>query len=253
MLEDPYRWVEAVQNRREYLDDQLKKASPVIAVCYNDGILIITTTPGPRKIFEVYNQISLASIGHPADIEKLRKMLIDIAHIEGFNLSASDVNLQRLVNFGIAPVIKEAFDDLIRSPYLARALLAELDPVKEGYSFYTVDPDGNFRGSNDFAAIGCAESIKNIEFSLRDYDVDSLFVSAFDSALRAWAFGRFAVEDKSGNTEVTDEDIGSFLRQELQEYKIECGILDRQAPTLSKFRMIGKDEIAVIVKEIGSF
>ena len=81
MLEDPYRWVEAVQNRREYLDDQLKKASPVIAVCYNDGILIITTTPGPRKIFEVYNQISLASIGHPADIEKLRKMLIDIALI----------------------------------------------------------------------------------------------------------------------------------------------------------------------------
>ncbi len=253
MLEDPYRWVEAVQNRREYLDDQLKKASPVIAVCYNDGILIITTTPGPRKIFEVYNQISLASIGHPADIEKLRKMLIDIAHIEGFNLSASDVNLQRLVNFGIAPVIKEAFDDLIRSPYLARALLAELDPVKEGYSFYTVDPDGNFKGSNDFAAIGCAESIKNIEFSLRDYDVDSLFVPAFNSALRAWAFGRFAVEDKSGNTEATDEEIGSFLRQELQEYKIECGILDRKAPTLSKFRVIGKDEIAVIAKEIGSF
>ena len=29
MLEDPYRWVEAVQNRREYLDDQLKNASPV--------------------------------------------------------------------------------------------------------------------------------------------------------------------------------------------------------------------------------
>ena len=253
MLEDPYRWVEAVRNRREYLEDQLQNTSPVVAVRYNDGILLLTTTPGPRKIFEIYNQISYASIGHPADIEKLRKLLIDVAHIEGFNLSASDVNLSRLVNFGIAPIIKEAFDDLIRSPYLARALLAELDPVNDGHSFYTVDPDGNFESSNDFAAIGPEDSIKNIKSYLSGYCVESSFVSAFHLALRAWACGRFAVDDKSVGEELTDEDISSFLRQQIQEYRIECGVLERQAPTTSKFRLISKDEITVIVKEVGSF
>tara|TARA_B100000945_G_scaffold180359_1_gene144507 strand:- start:239 stop:1000 length:762 start_codon:yes stop_codon:yes gene_type:complete len=253
MLEDPYRWVEAVRNRREYLEDQLKNASPVVAVRYIDGILLLTTTPGPRKVFEIYNQISFASIGHPADIEKLRKLLIDVAHIEGFNLSASDVNLSRLVNFGIAPIVKESFDDLIRSPYLARALLAELDPVNDGHSFYTVDPDGNFEGSNDFAAIGSDDSIKSIKSYLHSYSAESSFISAFDSALRAWAFGRFAVEDKSVGEELKDEDISSFLNQHIQGYRIECGVLECQAPTTSKFRLISRDEISAVLKEVGSF
>ena len=55
--------------------------------------------------------------------EKLRKAVIDIAHLEGFNLSAADVTLQRLVSFGIGPLMKAAFDEIFRSPFIARAPL----------------------------------------------------------------------------------------------------------------------------------
>ena len=30
MLEEPYRWVEAINNRREYVEDQLASGSPVV-------------------------------------------------------------------------------------------------------------------------------------------------------------------------------------------------------------------------------
>ena len=132
-------------------------------------------------------------------------------------------------------------------------MLAELDPVKEGYSFYTVDPDGNFEGSNDFAVIGSDDSIKSMKLYLRRYSAESSFISVFDLALRAWACGRFAIDEKSVGEELTDEDISSFLRQQIQGYRIECGVLDRQAPTTSKFRLISMDEMKVIVKEAGSF
>ena len=72
MLEEPYRWVEAINNRRDYLEDQLAGGSPVVGTTYDGGVLLLTTTPGPRKLFEVYNEVAFAAVGHPADIEKLR-------------------------------------------------------------------------------------------------------------------------------------------------------------------------------------
>ena len=136
MLEEPYRWVEAINNRREYLEDQLASGSPVVGTTYADGVLLLTATPGPRKLFEVYDEIAFAAVGHPADIEKLRKAVIDIAHLEGFNLSANDVTLQRLVSFGIGPLMKAAFDELFRSPFIARVMMAELDPDGGGDALF---------------------------------------------------------------------------------------------------------------------
>ena len=107
MLDEPYRWVEAMRNRREYLEDQLKSASPVVSTAYENGLLLLTTTPGPRKLFEIYNQVAFAAIGHPADIEKLRKAMIDIAHVEAFNFSARDLpRMFSSISTSISPSLK---------------------------------------------------------------------------------------------------------------------------------------------------
>ena len=39
MIEEPYRWVEAIANRREYIETQLAPGSPIAALSYRDGIL----------------------------------------------------------------------------------------------------------------------------------------------------------------------------------------------------------------------
>src|SRR6185503_41349 len=42
MIEEPYRWVEAIANRREYIEGQLAPGSPIAALGYRDGILFVT-------------------------------------------------------------------------------------------------------------------------------------------------------------------------------------------------------------------
>src|SRR5436853_4687068 len=83
MIEEPYRWVEAISNRREYIEHQLASGSPITALSYNGGILFLTLSRERQKIFEIYNRIAMGAIGHPGDIERLRMAAIEVTSTEG--------------------------------------------------------------------------------------------------------------------------------------------------------------------------
>src|SRR5207249_10428899 len=99
MIEEPYRWVEAIANRREYVEGQLAPGSPIAALGYREGILFLTLGQMRQKIFEIYDRIAMGAIGHPGDIERLRMAAIELASTEGFTRSATDVSLRRLVHY----------------------------------------------------------------------------------------------------------------------------------------------------------
>jgi proteasome alpha subunit len=244
MLEEPYRWVEAINNRREYLEDQLASGSPVVGMTYAGGVLLLTTTPGPRKLFEVYNEMAFAAVGHPADIEKLRKAVIDIAHLEGFNLSASDVTLQRLVSFGIGPLMKAAFDEIFRSPFIARVMMAELDPVGDGDVFSTIDADGSFAPSGRAAAVsGSEESARVMVAKLQEAAEELPLDEALGVALEAWGLGRLTLDAEEGQ-ETGEEEVRDFLKDGLEGLKVEAAVLDRDHAAKSKFSLLTEDDLA---------
>jgi len=118
MYEEPYRWIEAVANRRNYLDDQFIQGNPLIGVSFAQGILLLTFNRGTEKIYEIYDRIALGGMGHPADLEKLRYTLLDMAHVEGFQRSPADVTASRLMKNGLAPVIKQAFEEIFKAPHI---------------------------------------------------------------------------------------------------------------------------------------
>ena len=243
MLEEPYRWVEAINNRREYLDDQLSGGSPVVGMTYADGVLLLTATPGPRKLFEVYNEIAFAAVGHPADIEKLRKAAIDIAHIEGFNLSARDVTLQRLVSFGIGPMMKAAFDEIFRSPFIARVMLAELDQENGSGLFYTIDSDGSFSQSGRIAALSGTEASAQAMMAKLAASGENLALDeALGMALEVWGLGRLAL-DATGDQIPDDSVVLDFLKGGLEGLKVEAAVLDRNRLTKSKFDLLAEDAL----------
>ncbi|MBM3277769.1 MAG: hypothetical protein FJY95_06780 [Candidatus Handelsmanbacteria bacterium] len=239
MLDEPYRWVEAIRNRREYLEDQLRDASPVVGLAYAEGVLLLTTTPGPRKLFEVYNDIAFAAIGHPADLEKLRKAVIDIAHLEAFNLSSSDVSLQRLVHLGLGPLMKTAFDEIFRSPYIARAMVAELDPANPGERFYTIEADGSFSSAGNAAAVaGARKSEEAVAAHLAALDPAALpLEGALSGVLEAWALGAL-LSEREEEGEPGEEEMRAFLARAGQERRFEAAVLDRSLPTRTKFRLL---------------
>ena len=84
MIEEPYRWVEAIANRREYVEGQLAPGSPIAALGYREGILFVTLGQTRQKLFEIYDRIAMGAIGHPGDIERLRMAAIELASTEGF-------------------------------------------------------------------------------------------------------------------------------------------------------------------------
>jgi proteasome alpha subunit len=144
MTEEPYRWLEAITNRREYIEDQLSPGTPVVALSANPGILLLTTKSSTPKLFEIYDHLALGTVGHPADIEKVRQTAIDAAHLEGFARSPKDVTARRLVSYNLAPALKAAFEQIFAAPLLFRGVLCELGVTPADDNLWRVDYDGSF-------------------------------------------------------------------------------------------------------------
>src|SRR3982750_770914 len=142
MIEEPYRWVEAIANRREYIEAQLAPGSPIAVLGFRDGILFVTIGRNRQKLFEIYDRIAMGAIGHPGDIERLRMGAIELASTEGFTRSAADVSLRRLAHYSLSPVMKTAFEQIYGAPFLARLLFAEIGAQAENDLFLRVEYDG---------------------------------------------------------------------------------------------------------------
>lgn len=144
MTEEPYRWLEAINNRREYIEDQLTPGLPVVALSADPGILLLSIKTSTPKLFEIYDHLALGSIGHPADIEKVRQTVIDAAHVDGFTRSPNDVTARRLVSYNLAPALKSAFEQIFAAPLLFRGILAELGATPADDVLWRLDYDGSF-------------------------------------------------------------------------------------------------------------
>src|SRR6188508_1057956 len=202
MIEEPYRWVEAIANRREYIEGQLAPGSPIAALGYREGILFVTLGQTRQKLFEIYDRIAMGGIGHPGDIERLRMAAIELASTEGFTRSAHDVSLRRLTNYSMSPALKAAFEQIYGAPYLARMLFAELGRGDAPNLFLRLDYDGSIhtnggafgRAFEEFGAIaGTAPATKLMERFLRKQNVTKEPLDeALAVALDAWAIGHLA-------------------------------------------------------------
>jgi proteasome alpha subunit len=265
MYEEPYRWIEAVGNRRQYLDEQFTKGAPVVALAYADGILMLTVSRGTPKLYEIYDRIALGGMGHPADLEKLRFSLLEMAHVEGFNRSPSDVTGARLMKYGLAPTIKQAFEEIYKAPFIAKIMLAELGVKPERDLFLSINYDGNFEESRRWAALGATSGVQarmGRYFDSQPACAQASLAEAVEIALCAWAVGSLAQASSGasegespsvhGSAETTEgaesamPDRAALLahvRQTVAEKSLECVLLERNGPGSSKYRALRSDEL----------
>jgi len=149
MTEEPYRWLEAIGNRREYIRDQLKGGTPVFACSRPEGILLVGVGQGMSKVFEIYDRHAFAALGHPLDIEQIRQAAIAAAHLEGFNRSARDVTLRRLIGFALSTTLKNAFEQIYSSPIIVESIFAELGEAQKEDVLVRVHFDGHHKYVNN--------------------------------------------------------------------------------------------------------
>ena len=259
MIEEPYRWVEAIANRREYIEHQLAGGSPIVALTYRDGILLLTLSRERQKVFEIYDRIAMGAIGHPGDIERLRMAAIEVASTEGFARSAHDVSLRRLANYSLSPALKAAFEQVYGAPYLARMLIAELGRGGSPNLFLRLDYDGSIhtnggafgKSFEEFGVIsGTALSAKLMQRFLQEKNVAAAPLGdALRIAAHAWAVGHLTLPEDSRDEMPAPDAIAVHLREHLAGASIETAVLEHTTPVPMTWRaLVDADARATIAQ-----
>ena len=252
MIEEPYRWVEAIANRREYIETQLAAGSPIAAVGYRDGILFVTLGRVRQKIFEIYDRIAMGAIGHPGDIERLRLAAIELASTEGFTRSAADVSLRRLAHYSLSPVMKSAFEQVYGAPYLARLLFAEIGSSPKEDLFLRIDYDGAIaadgltgRPRQRFAVLsGTRQSAELMEkFLQKEHVTDGALPDAINVAFDAWSVGRMAMGENASKELPERDAVRKHREEELAKAGIEAAVLERDRKSAIRYRTLADEEL----------
>lgn len=189
MTEEPYRWLEAIGNRREYIRDQLKGGTPVFAFSRPEGILLLGVGHGSSKVFEIYDRHGLAALGHPVDIEKVRQAAIEAAHMEGFNRSAQDVTLRRLISFALSATLKNSFEQIFSPPLMVEAIFAELGAASSEDVLVRVHYDGNHHYETSGALLAHSDPKREEEAGVwlrANLKPDDSLARVASAALTAW-------------------------------------------------------------------
>jgi len=253
MIEEPFRWVEAIANRREYIEHQLAGGSPIVALSYDGGILMLTFSRDRRKIFEIYDHIAVGAIGHPGDIERLRMAAIEVASTEGFARSAQDVSLRRMAYYSLSPTLKNAFEQVYGAPFLAKMLFAELGTNGAPDLFLCLDYDGAIYANHSgfgklhepFGVLGSSAAMANVMSRwLRENAAPSLDLpAAIHTALKAWAAGHLIEPGDDGAHVPEEAAIKAHVEAQRNEASIEAMVIEHDAPPHLACRILEKSEL----------
>ena len=244
MNEEPYRWLEAVENRREYVREQLKGGSPAFAARLPDGILLLAIGTGNSKVFELFDRHGLTALGHPADIEKIRQAAIDAAHTEAFTRAPEDVSLRRLVSFGLSPQLKTNFEQIFSAPFLVEMLLVEMHNNPANDMLVRLHFDGSFEfATAPFVVVGShPEPEKAAQTWLNEQlagqtDRETII----ETCLQAWWVMR---ENKSFSELPSEEERRRGWRDATKDRVLEIGWLDRKLQRPARFVWLAGDQFS---------
>ena len=239
MTEEPYRWLEAINNRREYIRDQLKGGTPVFALSRPEGILLLGVGQGQSKVFEIYDRHAFGALGHPVDIEKLRQSAIEAAHVEGFNRSSRDVTLRRLISFALSTTLKSSFEQIFSPPLMVECVFAEVGLTPGADVLVRLHYDGNHHYETSGVLVVHAESKKQEEAAvwLRKTLPGSASLSeAVSFCLTAW---QALTDDKP----FADLAAPTQPVQKIEGRTIEAALLDRAATGSVHYRALDVSQL----------
>ena len=225
MTEEPYRWLEAIGNRREYIRDQLKGGTPVFAVSRPEGIFLFGIGQGMSKVFEIYDRHAFAALGHPVDIEKVRQSAIEAAHLEGFNRSTKDVTLRRLIGFALSPSLKNSFEQIFSPPLMVEAIFAEVGETQPEDILCRVHYDGNHHWETSGVLVAHTDADKEREahdWLVKQVASASNLQAVAAACLAAWR----ALTENKPFAEIT---VSNEFPPNVNGKHIEAALLDRSA------------------------
>jgi proteasome alpha subunit len=143
-----------MQDKAEYAKKGIAKGRSIIAMEYEDGVLLVADNPSASlyKISEVYDSIAFSGAGKYSEFENLRKAGIRHADLKGFMYSREDVTARSLAN-AYSQTLGTIFSQEIK-PLEVEILVVQVGDPGTANEMYRISFDGSIIDEKGFTAIG---------------------------------------------------------------------------------------------------
>ena len=143
-----------MKDRADFARKGIARGRALVAVRYNDGIVIVAENPSEtlRKVSEIYDRIAFAGVGKYNEFDQLRVAGVRAADLKGYQYSRDDVDARSLAN-SYAQMLGTIFTHEMK-PMEVEILVAEVGLVADGDQMFHILYDGTVMDERDYAAIG---------------------------------------------------------------------------------------------------
>ena len=141
---------QVMKDRADYARKGIAQGRSLVALTYDDGILICAENPSRtlHKVSEIYDRIAFAGVGRYSEFESLRILGVRHADVKGFTYSREDVDARSLAN-AYAQTLHQVFTHEMK-PMEVEILVAEVagEPVDDQlfrirYDGFVIDEHGS--------------------------------------------------------------------------------------------------------------
>ena len=166
-----------MQDKAEYAKKGIAKGRSIIAMEYEDGVLLVADNPSASlyKISEIYDSIAFSGAGKYSEFENLRKAGIRHADLTGYMYSREDVTARSLAN-GYSQSVGTIFSQELK-PLEVEILVAQVGESGHPNELYRISFDGSIFDERGFAAIGGRAEALQV-FLKERYKTDPLTLKA---------------------------------------------------------------------------
>src|SRR3979490_2847235 len=142
---------QVMKDRADYARKGIARGRALIAVRYDEGILIVAENPSNtlRKVSEIYDRIAFAGVGRYSEFEQLRIAGVRHADLKGYSFSREDVDARSLAN-AYAQILGNVFTHEMK-PMEVEILVAEVGTTPAGDQLFHLLYDGTVIDETRFA------------------------------------------------------------------------------------------------------
>jgi proteasome alpha subunit len=214
------------QDKAEFARKGIARGKSIVTIESEAGVVMIAENPTKlHKLGEVYDRIAFAGVGKFSEFDRLRKMGVQWADVEGYRFSRDDVRCKALANL-YSQLVGEEFTRSMK-PFEVEIVVAEVgDETLAGHehnALYKIGFDGFIQDQEGFCVIG--GSVENLQNHLQSNYREGL------SLAEALSLGREALQRAENGT------------PDLPPSSLEVAVLDRSLEG-RRFCRLSDDEIA---------
>jgi proteasome alpha subunit len=145
---------QAMKDRADYARKGIARGRSLVALVYDDGILIAAENPSNtlRKVSEIYDRIAFAGVGRYNEFDQLRVAGVRAADIKGYQYSRDDVDARSLAN-QYAQILGQIFTHEFK-PMEVEILVAEVGTPPGDDQMFHVNYDGTIVDERNYSVLG---------------------------------------------------------------------------------------------------